>query len=122
MLKDVTYAVERHRVDWGDPGGAWQLAVLDDVSALLPMGTRLAVGGGAFFVLCMLGWLLLELLRSHARVNAALERFKVLGTALGVARHGYVNRAAVRKVVPGIEKSIRTRLGSGLAEAATKAV
>ena len=83
VLKDVTYAVERHRVDWGDPGGAWQLAVLDDVSALLPMGTRLAVGGGAFFVLCMLGWLLLELLRSHARVNAALERFKVLGTALG---------------------------------------
>ena len=83
VLKDVTYAVERHRVDWGDPGGAWQLAVLDDVSALLPMGTRLVVGGGAFFVLCMLGLLLLELLRSHARVNAALERFKVLGTALG---------------------------------------
>jgi two-component system sensor histidine kinase/response regulator len=83
VLQGVTYAVERHRVDWGDPGGAWQLAVLDDVSMLLPLGTRMAVGGSAFVLLCLLGLLLLELLRSHARVNAALERFRVLGTALG---------------------------------------
>lgn len=81
-LQGVTYAVDRHRVDWGDPGGAWQLAVLEDVSALLPVGTRLALGSAVFIVLCILGLLLLELLRSHARVNAALERFKVLGTAL----------------------------------------
>lgn len=83
LLNGVAYAVERHRVDWGDPSGPWQLAVLDDVSALMPMGARWAVGGAAFALLCLLGWLLLELLRSRARVNAALERFRVLGAALG---------------------------------------
>ena len=83
VLQGVTYAVERHRVDWGDPGGVWQLVVLDDVGALLPPAARLAVGAGAFVLLCLLGALLLELVRSRARVHAALERFKVLGTALG---------------------------------------
>ena len=34
----------------------------------------------------MLGWLLLDLLRSRAQVTRALERFKVLGTAWKAAR------------------------------------
>ncbi|MBV7431684.1 MULTISPECIES: PAS domain S-box protein [unclassified Acidovorax] len=82
VLNGVAYAVERRRVDWGDPGGQWQLAMLDDVSALMPATERLQVGGGAFVLLCLLGLLLLDLLRSRARMAAALERFSVLGAAL----------------------------------------
>ena len=83
LLNGVPYAVDRHRVDWGDPGGVWQLVLLDDVSALVPLPVRLQAGGAAFVLLCLLGWLLLELLRSRARMRAAVERFSVLGTALG---------------------------------------
>ncbi len=82
VLNGVTYAVERRSVDWGDPGGQWQVAMLDDVSALMPVAQHLQVGGAAFVVLCLMGLLLLDLLRSRARVAAALERFRVLGAAL----------------------------------------
>ncbi|QLA83518.1 PAS domain S-box protein [Acidovorax sp. JMULE5] len=83
VIDGVNYAVERRQVDWSDPGGQWQLAMLDDVSTLMTGAERLKVGGAAFVLLSLLGLLLLELLRSRARVSAALERFRVLGAALG---------------------------------------
>lgn len=83
VINAVNYAVERRRMDWGDPGGQWQLAMLDDVSALMPWAERLKVGGVVFVLLCLLGLLLLDLLRSRARVAAVLERSRVLGAALG---------------------------------------
>lgn len=43
---------------------------------------RARIGVVAFVLLCLLGLLLLDLLRSRARVASALERFRVLGTAL----------------------------------------
>ncbi len=82
MLNGVEYAVERRGIDWNDPGGKWQLVVLDDISALMTPMQRLQVGGGAFVLLSLLGLLLLDLLRSRARVAVALERFRVLGAAL----------------------------------------
>ncbi|MFN4120882.1 PAS domain S-box protein [Acidovorax sp.] len=82
MLNGVEYAVERRSIDWNDPGGKWQLVVLDDISALMTGAQRLQVGGAAFVLLSLLGLLLLDLLRSRARVAAALERFRVLGAAL----------------------------------------
>ncbi|MFN7152778.1 MAG: PAS domain S-box protein [Acidovorax sp.] len=82
MLNGVDYAVERHGIDWNDPGGQWQLVVLDDISALMTPTQRLQVGGGAFVLLSLMGLLMLDLLRSRARVAAAMERFRVLGAAL----------------------------------------
>ena len=83
FLDGTPHAVERRQVDWNDPGGQWQLVMLDDVSALLPWNERAKLAGGAFVALCLLGLLLLDLLRSRARVRAAMERFRVLGAALG---------------------------------------
>ncbi|KRD54741.1 two-component system sensor histidine kinase/response regulator [Acidovorax sp. Root275] len=83
VLNGVPYAVERRHIDWGDPGGQWQLAMLDDVSVLVPWSERMKVGGVAFVLLFLLGLLLLDLLRSRARMGAALERFRVVGAALG---------------------------------------
>ena len=82
FLNGVDYAVERHGIDWNDPGGQWQLVVLDDISALMPPSQRLQVGGAAFVLLSLMGLLMLDLLRSRARVAAAMERFRVLGAAL----------------------------------------
>ena len=82
VLNGVRYAVERRPVDWGDPGGRWQVALLDDVSALMSPAQRLQWGAAAFVLLFLLGLLLLDLLRTRARVAAALERFRVLGAAL----------------------------------------
>jgi len=82
VLNGATYAVERRSIDWNDPGGQWQLVVLDDISNLMAPTLRWQVGGAAFVLLCLLGLLLLDLLRSRARVAAALERFRVLGAAL----------------------------------------
>lgn len=82
VLNGVPHVISRRAVDWRDPGGQWQLLMLDDVSGLMPWSQRLQVGLAAFMLFCMLGWLLLDLLRSRAQVTRALERFKVLGTAL----------------------------------------
>ncbi|MBX9832178.1 MAG: PAS domain S-box protein, partial [Burkholderiaceae bacterium] len=53
-----------------------------DISALMPPSQRLQVGGAAFVLLSLMGLLMLDLLRSRARVAAAMERFRVLGAAL----------------------------------------
>ena len=45
FLDGTPYAVERRQVDWNDPGGQWQLVMLDDVSALLPWSERAKLGG-----------------------------------------------------------------------------
>lgn len=82
QINGVTYAVERRAIDWHDPGGEWQLVALDDISALMSSTQRARIGAVAFVLLCLLGLLLLDLLRSRARVASALERFRVLGTAL----------------------------------------
>lgn len=82
VIDGTTYAVGQRSLDWKDPGGAWQLLVLDDTSALMSPGTRLQVGGVAFVVLSLLGLLVLDLLLSRRRVAAARERFHVLGAAL----------------------------------------
>ena len=55
---------------------------LDDISALMTSSQRARIGAVAFVLFCLLGLLLLDLLRSRARVASALERFRVLGTAL----------------------------------------
>jgi two-component system sensor histidine kinase/response regulator len=77
-----TYAIARHAVEWSDPGGPWQLIALDDVTGLVPTALRWQVGGAAFAVLLLVGLMLLDMLRSRARMAAALERFQVLGAAL----------------------------------------
>ncbi|RZJ59276.1 MAG: PAS domain S-box protein, partial [Acidovorax sp.] len=82
LLNGVTYALSRSSIDWKDPGGPWQLVVLDDISALMTPTQRIQVGGATFVLLFLLGLLLLDLLRSRARVAAALERFRLLGAAL----------------------------------------
>ena len=82
VLNGVPYAVEHRRINWNDPGGPWQLVALDDISALMPPMQRAQVGAAAFVLVGLLGLLLLDLLRSRARVAAAMERFRVLGTAL----------------------------------------
>lgn len=82
LLNGVAYAVASRGIEWNDPGGQWQLVVLDDVSTLVPALLRWQVGGAAFVLLALLGLLLLDLLRSRARMAAALERFRVLGAAL----------------------------------------
>lgn len=64
------------------PGGQWQLVMLDDISALMTSTQRVQVGAVAFVVISLLGLLLLDLLRSRARVASALERFRLLGAAL----------------------------------------
>lgn len=82
QINGVTHAVERRAIDWHDPTGEWQLVALDDISALMSSAQRARIGAVAFVLLCLLGLLLLDLLRSRARVASALERFRVLGAAL----------------------------------------
>ena len=82
VLNGVPYAVDRRTLDWNDPGGQWQLVMLDDISALMPLAHRLWWGTGAFVVLCLLGLLLLDLVGSRLRVRDARERFRLLGAAL----------------------------------------
>ncbi|WP_226444662.1 PAS domain S-box protein [Acidovorax radicis] len=82
VLNGVVYAVEHRSINWNDPGGPWQLVALDDVSALMTPTQRAQVGAAAFVLVALLGLLLLDLLRSRARVAAAMERFRVLGAAL----------------------------------------
>ena len=43
--------------------------MLDDVSGLMPWSQRLQVGLAALMLFSMLGWLLLDLLRSRAQVT-----------------------------------------------------
>jgi two-component system sensor histidine kinase/response regulator len=81
-INGVVHAVGRRNVDWKDPGGNWQLLVLDDISALTPLPLRLQLGGAAFVVLSLLGLLVLDLLVSRKRVAAARLRFHLLGAAL----------------------------------------
>ncbi len=76
------YAIARHPIEWSDPGGPWQLVALDDVSGIVPTALRWQAGGAAFAVLFLLGLMLVDVLRSRARMAAALERFQLLGTAL----------------------------------------
>lgn len=40
LIDGVRYAVGRRAVDWEDPAGPWQLVLLDDMSAIMPMGLR----------------------------------------------------------------------------------
>ncbi|RYF25920.1 MAG: response regulator [Comamonadaceae bacterium] len=82
VIDGVTYAVERHDIDWRDPGGAWQLVMLDDVSALMSFGQRWQAGAAAFALLALLGGMILDMLRNRLRMQAAMERFQVLGAAL----------------------------------------
>lgn len=82
VLNGVAYAVAHRAIQWNDPGGQWQLVMLDDISALMTSTQRVQVGAVAFVVISLLGLLLLDLLRSRARVASALERFRLLGAAL----------------------------------------
>ena len=82
VLNGVDYAVERRSIDWSDPGGQWQLVVLDDISTLMTPALRMQIGAAAFVLFSLIGLLLLDLLRSRARVAAAMERFRLLGAAL----------------------------------------
>ena len=81
-LNGVSYAVERRSILWNDPGGPWQLVALDDIRGLVTPVQRAQVGIAAFVLVGLLGLLCMDLLRSRARVAAAMERFRVLGTAL----------------------------------------
>ena len=82
LINGTHYALSRRDIDWKDPGGPWQLVLLDDTSTLMPPAQRLQVGGVAFVLLFLLGLLLLDVLRNRARMAAALDRFQLLGTAL----------------------------------------
>ena len=82
MVDGARHAVERKEIDWGDPGGAWALVTLDDVSQVMPWADRMRVGAGAFALLALVGVLLLELLRNRARMAATQQRLNVLGVAL----------------------------------------
>lgn len=50
VLNGVPHAISRRAVDWKDPGGQWQLLMLDDVSGLMPWSQRLQVGLAAFML------------------------------------------------------------------------
>ena len=82
LIDGVQHAVQRHAVDWSDPGGAWSLVVLEDVSQVMPLSDRLRYGSVAFALLALLGVLVLELLRNRARMAATQQRLLVLGAAL----------------------------------------
>lgn len=82
QINGKAYAITRQPVEWFDPAGPWQLVALDDVTSLMPPALRWKVGGGAFVVLFLLGGMLLDILRSRARMAAVMERFQVLGAAL----------------------------------------
>ena len=41
VLNGVPHAISRRAVDWRDPGGQWQLLMLDDVTGLMPWSQRL---------------------------------------------------------------------------------
>ncbi|MGB3449881.1 MAG: response regulator [Giesbergeria sp.] len=82
LMDGVQHAVQRRVVDWSDPGGAWSLVVLEDVSQVMPLPDRWRYGGVAFALLALLGMLVLELLRNRARMVATQQRLLVLGAAL----------------------------------------
>lgn len=82
FIDGVRHAVVRQSLDWKDPAGPWQLVMLDDVSNLMPSGLRLAVGGGVFVLLVIIGAMALDMQRHRRRVAEAMERFAVLGEAL----------------------------------------
>ncbi len=82
VVDGVLHAVERQGVDWGDPGGAWALVMLDDISQVMPLPDRMRTGAVAFVLLAVVGILLLELLRNRARMAASQQRLSVLGVAL----------------------------------------
>ena len=82
LIDGVQHAVQRRTVDWNDPGGAWSLVVLEDVSQVMPLPDRLRYGGVALGLLALLGGLVVELLRNRARMAATQQRLLVLGAAL----------------------------------------
>lgn len=82
VVDGVQHAVARQEIDWGDPGGAWALVMLDDVSQVMPLPDRMRAGAVAFALLALVGILLLELLRNRARMAATQQRLSVLGVAL----------------------------------------
>ena len=82
VVDGVQHAIERQELDWGDPGGAWALVALDDVSQLMPLEDRLRVGALAFALQVLVGILLLELVRNRARMASSQQRLSVLGVAL----------------------------------------
>ncbi len=82
LINDVPYVIARRNIDWNDPEGPWQLVMLDDVGALMPLQERLWVGGAAFFGLLVLGAMVLDMVGNRRRMRAARERFRVLGAAL----------------------------------------
>ncbi|MBN9368596.1 MAG: PAS domain S-box protein [Comamonadaceae bacterium] len=90
QINGKAYAIARQPVEWFDPAGPWQLVALDDVTGLVPAALRWKVGGGAFVVLFLLGGMLLDILRSRARMAAVMERFQVLGAALESSPVGVV--------------------------------
>ena len=90
QINGKAYAITRQPVEWFDPAGPWQLVALDDVTSLMPPALRWKVGGGAFVVLFLLGGMLLDILRSRARMAAVMERFQVLGAALESSPVGVV--------------------------------
>src|SRR5690606_5696991 len=48
LINGTTYAIAQRNIDWKDPGGPWQLVILDDISLLMPAAQRWLVGGVAF--------------------------------------------------------------------------
>lgn len=82
LIDGVRYAVGRRAVDWKDPAGPWQLVLLDDMSAIMPMGLRWMVGGGAFALFALVGAMALDALRNRRRLAESMQRFSVLGAAL----------------------------------------
>ena len=82
LVDGTEHAVERRSINWNDPSGPWSLVMLDDIGDVMPFTDRLRYGAGIFTVLLLLGGLLLQLLRSRARMAHTLERFGVLGAAL----------------------------------------
>ncbi|KAF1049830.1 response regulator [Xylophilus sp.] len=77
--------VAQTSVEWGDPGGPWQLVALEDTGALVPWAERLRLGALASAVVFVIGLLVLDIVRGRARMAETLERFRVLGTALEAA-------------------------------------
>ncbi|MEO8248050.1 MAG: PAS domain S-box protein [Burkholderiales bacterium] len=81
-LEGAGMLVARERVEWNDPGGAWQLVGLQSAAHAVPLTEPIGFGAAAFLGIAMFGLMFLTLLGNRRRNAEIQARLSTLGSAL----------------------------------------
>lgn len=87
------HAVSTASVEWNDPGGHWQLVLVEDLARSIPSTERHAATAGAAAILLLIGGLLFGILRGQHRQQLASRQLDAYARAQEMAVH-YKERLA----------------------------